>query len=301
MPNNRLLGIEWEVASQGSQIAEMLYDASLSRTCDIHDYHCGCDHCASPQVWSFQTDGSLPEEGVELRSCPVQIDQLDSVLQVAQVEQTLRDTKARITKRCGLHVHVEASDLSARQLDVLNDLFVELQPALYRIAVGTFDCHRGPEYCCPISKKEKYTLVSHPASNRRYYDRAKYFGLNLGVVPNLGTVEFRLWNSTRDAWRTRMFAATSWALVEFAARMGRGDNRVIVGPLDQEYTPELLSQVVSWAGVPEWIPEYSTYLKRQLARVDWQPVDMPCPSCSALQCNCDPAQVIRALNGSSHP
>lgn len=300
MPNNRLLGIEWEIASQGSQITQSLYDASLSRTPEIHDYHCSCDDCSSPEVWSSQTDGSLPEEGVELRSRPVQITELDSVLQVSQVEQTLRDAKARVTKRCGMHVHVEAGDLKTHQLDVLNDLFVELQPALYRVAVGGFDCHRGTEYCCPISKKEKYTLLSPPVSNRRYYDRAKYFGLNLGAIHVQGTVEFRLWNSTRDAWRARLFAATSWALVEFAAQIGRSQNRVIVGPVEQDATPGLLQQVTSLVGVPEWVPEYPSYLKRQLARVDWQPVDTPCPSCLARECNCDPAQVVGALNGSHH-
>lgn len=298
MPSNRLLGIEWEIASQGSQITELLYDASLSRTPDIHDYHCGCNDCASPEVWSSQTDGSLPEDGVELRSCPVQVTQLDSVLQVSRVEQTLREAEARVTKGCGLHVHIEASDLKTHQLDVLNDLFVELQPALYRVAVGGFDCHRGPEYCCPISKKEKYTLLAQPASTRRYHDRAKYFGLNLGAIHVQGTVEFRLWNSTRNAWRARLFAATSWALVEFAAQMGRVQNGVIVGPVAQEATPGLLEQVASCVGVPEWIPEYPSYLKRQLARVDWQLVDMPCPSCLARECNCDPAQVVGALNGS---
>lgn len=298
MPTNRLLGIEWEIASQGSEIAEMLYDANLSRTCDIHDYHCGCDHCASPQVWSFQTDGSLPDEGVELRSCPVQLNQLDSVLQVSQVEQTLRDSKARVTKRCGLHVHVEASDLRTHQLDVLNDLFVELQPALYRVAVGGFDCHRGPEYCSPISKKEKYTLLSQPVSNRRYYDRAKYFGLNLGAMPIQGTVEFRLWNSTRDAWRARLFAATSWALVEFAAQMGSAQNQVTVGPVEQDATPCLLGMVASWVGLTEFLPEYASDLARQLARVDWQSVDAPCPCCFGRNCNCHPDQVIGALNGS---
>jgi hypothetical protein len=220
------------------------------------------------------------------------------VLQVSQVEQALRDAKARVTKRCGLHVHVEASDLATRQLDVLNDLFVELQPALYRVAVGGFDAHRGPEYCSPISKKEKYTLLSQPVSGRRYYDRAKYFGLNLGALNLQGTVEFRLWNSTRDAWRARLFAATSWALVEFAAQMGRAHNAVVVGPVEQEATPGLLEQVVSWVGLTEILPEYPSDLARQLARVDWQSVDIPCPSCFGGNCNCHPDQVIAALNGS---
>lgn len=64
--------------------------------------------------WGTATDGSLPYTGIEIRSCPVRGERVP--VDLKKVLDVLAEQKVSTNARCGLHIHVDARDLTSRQI-----------------------------------------------------------------------------------------------------------------------------------------------------------------------------------------
>lgn len=150
--------------------------------------------------WSLDSDGSL-RDGVELISSPLSMpawmsarEELDGIL-----ERYDTDT----SHRCSTHVHLNVSDLSKDQFESLLYLCLCLEPLLM-------------EYCSPFRHNSNFCMPTYNSVNlidqyRRTvslvdtgsynFDFPKYSAMSLYRLPDLGTIEFRMFEGINDTDR----------------------------------------------------------------------------------------------------
>lgn len=97
--------------------------------------------------WNICRDGSLPEGGAEIRSCPVRGDavfeHLEALMNVLEEEKTETNTS------CGLHIHVEAGDLSSRQLARTSVAWASIERRVFEVLAPA---RRENTFCQPSFK-----------------------------------------------------------------------------------------------------------------------------------------------------
>ena len=211
-----------------------LYEAGLSRMQTQHGY---VGH--SDTEWVVKMDGSV-HGGGELVSPPLNFDNPDHRAQVDTAVKALRSTGARTGEAAGIHIHIDASDLSAEQVACVARTFVKFEDILYRLASSGWRSMRpgAASFCRPLtssqvaglsrakSKAQVYnayfdrSISSQEAENIRvsHSDSARYCGLNLQSWFYRGTIEFRIFNSSLNAERIQAYIAVCMALVEDARR-----------------------------------------------------------------------------------
>lgn len=241
MPNLTTFGFEFEVASEGAALTRYLYDLGLTSDSSMHRWHCECEGCALDSGFLFraQTDSSCageiitgilhhdPEDG---RHHPDVFD----VLQAAALE-----VDAEPGLQAGMHVHVGISHLTTGQQANVLWAYLRYEAILQHIAAGRWqqqrrnndsarqaiayalegrdpDGHHNP--LDAIASIEDSVPQGEAMRNVRLYvyeeHRCNDRHTNLNVNTGHGTFEFRLWNSTRSAWRMEMFTRLSVALVD---------------------------------------------------------------------------------------
>ena len=127
---------------------------------------------------------------------------------------------ARISNACGMHVHVDANDLTAEQMVALVDQWVTIQSAVYRLVPAG---RRRSQWCPPLSGwdvrnlRERLTDGSLRPGGRTGVDR--YRGLNLDAYRAYGTVEFRIHGGSLNATKAKHWVALVVGIVE-AAKTG---------------------------------------------------------------------------------
>ena len=172
---------------------------------------------------------------------------------IAELVAALAASKVITSKACGLHVHVDARDVSRLELLKIIHLYAHLEPALFAMMP---ECRRKPSdsgtwYCKPFVRvaaailgapaaykgnniekilysvdaladsKEAAVMVSQYKKDG--YHRSRYHSLNVHTFFHRGTLECRLHEGVVDAG-----AITDWALlfanvVEAGKKMSHGD------------------------------------------------------------------------------
>jgi hypothetical protein len=237
---DRTFGFELEVADGAGELALALYNQQLTVSSRRHEWHCRCQACAPTfGQWGnwlkVQFDSSCGGEVISsvLRWGDIgNIDDGESNVNpnliIEKLTQTLVDNDTPIDDRCGLHVHVGATDLSNSQLGRLYSLMHHHEAILYRLACGRSATHRGYanefNYCRPMSafnnpvELKELALLKSAQVKSSPIAHNKYVAANLMPIESLGTVEFRLWESTRSLRRLRLYSKLSVALVQRARR-----------------------------------------------------------------------------------
>jgi hypothetical protein len=165
-------------------------------------------HVSSTTNWRVVTDASVAD-GCELVS-PIMQGGASFELSVARcvaVAEAVRAAGARIDRRCGLHVHVNARDLSGRAMAMLISRFSRFESdfdavmpesrrgsnnqycSSVRDAIRVYD--RGALVNTAIELGENVSRVAN-----MFYTR--YIKLNTTAYSRHGTVEFRQHNGTVD-------------------------------------------------------------------------------------------------------
>lgn len=177
--------------------------------------------------WSIVHDGSL-DNGCEIVSPILTLDDL-SILH--KILATLKANGAVVNSNTGLHVHVNASDLTA--VDLTN--LVRLTYARADLFFASIEQKRGYQYCRKFEKKfiENITkqsvldiqdlraarYASAGTNGHYHYDQSRYYLLNLHSYFEGKGVEFRLFDGTLDFAKLGTYIVFCIALTEYTKRV----------------------------------------------------------------------------------
>mgnify|MGYP000032355354 CR=1 FL=1 len=148
-------------------------------------------------LWEITYDDSLKDNGIELRSKPMQGRVIDHALDI--LETTLEANKqAYFNHRCSTHVHINVTNLSMHQLINLYALYIKLEPYFLAFAEPI---RRHGVFCIPVSD----TLINKAdfVSYAPHTDPYKYLALAFNHLRDFGTLELRLLEGTNDMVKLR--------------------------------------------------------------------------------------------------
>jgi hypothetical protein len=198
------------------------------------------------KTWKLVNDGSIDKErrdskghyrpindrdySVELVS-PILI--YDEIPKVQKVVRTLRKAGARVNPSCGLHVHVDAANHSAKTLRNLLGVMYGKEDLLFK-ALQVKDrrvryCRKTREDILTAARKDKHLTMDSLGAiwygvkdwNYRatqHYNDSRYHALNLHATFSKKTVEFRLFNSTLHAGEVKAYIHLALAISAQAIR-----------------------------------------------------------------------------------
>jgi hypothetical protein len=146
------------------------------------------------ELWHTTDDGSLRNHGVELVSTPVFGE--DIIAALTEAERELVRVNARITSRCGLHIHIDVSGLTTDQLVSMTCALALAEKTLYRyVGVERRDC----VFCLPLSDTAQllpfYNAIKYGHDRHTIVGAIKktqkYSGFNILPILTQGSIEFR--------------------------------------------------------------------------------------------------------------
>lgn len=202
-------GVEIEcILPPGTDFSEAARFVTQAGVPCVHERY---GHTVPQGRWKVVTDGSLGNvsRGAEFVSPPLRGE--DGFRQLKTVCDALTAMRAKITSRCGLHVHVGVGSEGPAFFKSITVLYSSAQQA-----IDTFmpDSRRGSSnvFCQPVqsakhvrdprSVQDVVRAIGQDTSAR---SRTRYCKLNLQSYFAYGTVEFRHHGGTTDAVK-----ATNW-------------------------------------------------------------------------------------------
>ena len=156
--------------------------------------------------WEIDYDGSL-DNGAEYR--PRKANHLyfneEAKMQVKEVMALIKLHGGKVSRNCGLHIHIDATKMTNKQILTIITEFIHRQ----RFIVKKFDTSKDRlESMCKLLPFEGLTKIKEKdiAEYRKEggkwdfeaydYFSEKYHALNITSLPTKGTLEFRLFNAT---------------------------------------------------------------------------------------------------------
>lgn len=239
MPRLTTFGYEAEFSQNANAVVAELHALGLAGAPRLHGYHCDCDTCVFDGSWAYrgQTDSSCSGEIIS--------DICDmgqrGVEWMKALETVAVDVDAEPGPNSGFHVHVGMADLGVTNRAEILWQFLRWEHILERIAGGRWSHQRDGQnrtvktclsYYFNECTRSTLTPGSILAWERGVFGSDDDHALDLkrrlveehacsDRHSNLNTAnrrhptwEFRLWNSTRVAWRMELFTGLSVALVD---------------------------------------------------------------------------------------
>jgi len=133
-------------------------------------------------------DGSLRNSGLEYITCPHKSKYTINLLNHLF---SLLHTKHEFSPRTSIHIHVNARDLTPKQIRALLLVYLTVERLLYNWIGNKRD---QSIFCVPIIETDLATYLL----NKKQYIWMKYTGINLKPMQELGTIEFRHMHGTKD-------------------------------------------------------------------------------------------------------
>lgn len=159
-------------------------------------------HGFSRRQWTAKHDGSLSTSrgGVEVVSPPLK--DARGREEVKKVADTLLAAGYTVDRSCGIHVHVDCTDLNESERAAVAWRFAEFQDPIYR----NVPAHRlTSNYTAPVRPMEKNDLwravaagTSNGAANAMH---SRYKGINTQSLRDKHTIELRLHEGCLDSDR----------------------------------------------------------------------------------------------------
>lgn len=197
------------------------YDGGYYETWSVRD--------REGKKWKFMYDASI---FTERRGQPPSMSQMDEYStemvspkleyaemgKLQEVVRCLRHHRAKVNNSCGQHVHVDASNHTARSLKNALTIMYSKEDILFKaLKVQT---SREEGYCQKVRpmvlekirrmpsgtismEQLKRTWYEGRDGSDRHYDSTRYYALNLHAVFSKGTLEWRCFESTLHAGKVR--------------------------------------------------------------------------------------------------
>lgn len=219
--------MEVEYGGSIEHVVSELRAAGLSSRTSQHGYL-----GYSQTEWVVKSDGSVSNGG-ELVSPPLDYDDPAHRSQLAAALASVVRAGGNTVPAAGVHVHIGASDLTAKQVAGVARSFTRYEDCIYRIASSGWRTIRpcAASYAKPLPRSlaEKLSKAASDSQLRSawYGDStgglvashghaSRYFGLNLHSWFLSGTIEFRVFNSTLNPKRLEAYVVLCMALVQDA-------------------------------------------------------------------------------------
>lgn len=152
--SGRRFGLEYEFSNRYSFTATLASTARQHTSFDAQSR--GYEHTRGNDVWVAKTDSSC---GTELVS-PI-LRGWRNLKEAAELLPHLRSAGARISSRCGQHVHIEVADCTPDQVAAICAHWIKIE----RFMLSAHPAHRRSNgYCSPAN----YAGASRIEPNRRY-------------------------------------------------------------------------------------------------------------------------------------
>lgn len=181
------------------------------------------------KIWKFTYDGSItPEVRRNRRSCQASSEystemvspklEYSEMEKLQEVVRCLRRNGGRVNSSCGMHVHVDASNHTAKSIKNALTIMYSKEDILFQaLKVQT---SREFHYCQKMRPAVLEEIRRMPNSNismeklkrawyegrdgsQQHYDRTRYYALNVHAVFSKGTLEWRCFESTLHAGKVR--------------------------------------------------------------------------------------------------
>lgn len=213
---NRKFGIEIECMLPRNVTMTSLAAAITAAGVDC--YNAGYSHSRSNQ-WKIVSDGSLSGgNGMELVSPP--LFGATALTQIEKVCRVLNEQGATVNRSCGLHVHVDANNMSAPALRKLAAIYIENENIIDSFMPMS---RRGSNntFCGTLTRTNMSSLsvarnASEIANSIAHGNR--YVKLNFAAFLRHGTVEFRHHSGTVDADKINKWLVACLRLVACAVK-----------------------------------------------------------------------------------
>lgn len=232
-------GFELEFGTNAAEVVAYLNrkNRHMMPMAEMHRYHCDCGYCSIPgSVLRAQTDSSCAGEIIT-----TPFDNWENAREVmAEIEEAAIEADGEPGIQAGLHVHVSLEESNPVHLIDSFIQFMRWEQVLVGVAAGRFEANRNANrhvaqdmrYLLESEFQRKYAGLSVPRGSvalinkvlarSDLYEKERIYTThrendrhsNLNVRTRFQTWEFRLWNSTRVAWRMELWCRLSVALID---------------------------------------------------------------------------------------
>jgi hypothetical protein len=170
------------------------------------------------RTWQVVADSSLSASKNYQAEIVSPILHYEDIAELQEVVRAVRHAGAGCDSSTGIHIHCDGSRFDARAITNLVKIIYK-QEALIERALGicpnrisTFCKSIDPSFLERLERDRPRTMEElnsawygmycpHP----QRYDRTRYHGLNLNSIWTIGTIEFRLFNSTTHAGKIKAY------------------------------------------------------------------------------------------------
>ncbi|KAF5033259.1 putative amidoligase enzyme [anaerobic digester metagenome] len=247
---NRTFGIEIEITGMDRQrAAQILNIVGLSAMAEGYNHQ-------TRAHWKVVADSSVPG-GCEVVSPPLRGE--EGLEQVRTAITALDDAGAKISVSCGLHVHFDASGLTASQIRNLVTRYARFENEIDRFMPPS---RRGDanQYCKSLRAiaRNREFQSARTIDDMVRAQGSRYFKINLQSYHRHGTIEFRQHSGTVNAPKALNWIRFLDAFIEAskteecrqpqAVAAFRGKNATLVELMRREQgaTTEDLTEATGW-------------------------------------------------------
>lgn len=131
------------------------------------------------EKWITHTDDSLKVEGIEYTLLTY------NEYAKQHLQNLFKETRPSISKRCSIHVHVNALDMNLDQIKTFILYYMVFEKALYNYSGKRWK----NIFCVPLNSW--FFNLKHINGFSYFENWSKYSGLNLETLFRHGTIEFR--------------------------------------------------------------------------------------------------------------
>lgn len=211
----------------------------------------------TPEQVGISGDGSLSSRGVELQTPKLRGQKGENL--VRKITDLLNEKNFRVDRSCGLHVHIDGSDLSPRTrtkhtpqtIKNLLMLYITYEDVLQSILPRSRRNNRYAQYvrnnfhCAEIEKCHSLEAIEklwYRVAKRKdltyqkseHYNSTRYNGLNLHSLFTDGHLEIRYHSGTINAEKILHWCQLHLAMVDYAKKMGYIDRQPEVTDLREK-------------------------------------------------------------------
>ena len=173
--------------------------------------------------WKVVTDGSLGDTSRGLEFVSPKLYGEAGLAEVERVCEALTDFGCTVSKKCGLHVHVDAAGQTLAFWKNIVKLYATFEPVIdstmplsRRAGANIFCRSMTAVSMIEIERAESFTTVAEIANPLHVRSDRRYHKLNLQAYSRHSTVEFRQHSGTVDGIKARRWVVTCLKMVAAA-------------------------------------------------------------------------------------